>query len=126
MHVSERIEDPSICAVRLSEGLRMPPELSELLHPVDASKLHVYRLAANSDVELHYHDFDEYWGFISGHPTVTLRSPAGIVKEFILGPGDLVACLRGIEHTLRANHEVVYFQYSSVRTGEERRGHQHR
>ena len=126
MNATEKINDPAICAVRLSDGRRMPPELSELLNPVDPSRLHVYRLPAKSDVELHYHDFDEYWAFICGHPKVTLRNPAGVVRELELGPGDLVACVRGIEHTLWADHEVVYYQYSSVRTGGERGGHQHR
>ena len=37
--------------------------------------------------------------------------------------GDMVACLRGVEHTLRADHELVYYQYTSVLEGGERPGH---
>ena len=66
---------------------------------------------------------DEYWAFIEGQPVVDLKAPSGATKRFCLGPGDMVACVRGIEHTLRANHELVYYQYSSVRTGGERSGH---
>ena len=35
----------------------------------------------------------------------------------------MVACVRGVEHTLWADHELVYFQFSSVLEGDERRGH---
>jgi hypothetical protein len=60
---------------------------------------------------------------VSGSPHVTLRASSGLVREYDLEPGDLVACVRGVEHTLRAEHELVYYQYSSVLTGGERPGH---
>ena len=121
--VAGSIGDPSICVVRLGQGERVSGELAALLNPVDPATFHVYRLPARTDVELHYHDVDEYWSFIQGHPKVTLRSPQGGVREFFLEPGDMVACVRGIEHTLWADHELVYFQYSSVLQGGERPGH---
>lgn len=120
---ADEIEDPSICVVRLGRGERLSGALVRLLNPVDPSTFHVYRLPGNTEVALHYHDVDEYWSFISGRPEVTLRSPKGVVRSFLLEPGDMVACLRGIEHTLRADHELVYYQYSSVPSGGERRGH---
>ena len=123
MSIVEHLEDPAICILRLGEGQRVPAMLSRLLLPVDPSTFHVYRLPAESDVELHFHDYDEYWAFIEGHPKVDLRTPSGIHRNFDLGPGDMVVCVRGIEHTLRADHELVYYQYSSVRTGNERSGH---
>ena len=123
MNVAEQIEDPAICVARLSDGQRVPQTLYELLNPVDPSTFHVYKLPANSEVELHYHDYDEYWAFIAGHPRVTLRTPAGVVRHLDLGPGDMVACVRGVEHTLWADHELVYYQYSSIQTGGERSGH---
>jgi mannose-6-phosphate isomerase-like protein (cupin superfamily) len=112
-----------MCVARLGEGKRLPAELCALLQPVDPSTFHVYRLAGNTEVELHYHDYDEYWAFIAGHPRVTLRTPGGVMEQLDLGPGDMVACLRGVEHTLWADHELVYYQYSSVRLGGERPGH---
>ena len=121
--VADQIENPSICVVRTSRGERICGRLGELLNPVAPSTFHEYRLAANCDVKLHYHDIDEYWWFVSGCPVVTLRSVAGVKRVFELGPGDLVACVRGIEHTLRADHLVVYYQYSSVCEGGERPGH---
>lgn len=121
--VAASIHDPETCVVRMGAGERMPEILCELLNPVDPATLHVYRLPANTDVELHYHDYDEYWAFIEGHPRITLRTPGGVMREFDLGPGDMVACLRGMEHTLQADHELVYYQYSSFLSGEERPGH---
>ena len=121
--VASRIQDPGICVVRLRRGERIAGLLAELLNPVDPKTFHEYRLPANSNVELHYHDFDEYWLFTSGHPAVTLRSPSGVLRKLQLEPGDLVACVRGVEHTLWADHELVYFQYSSVLVGSERGGH---
>ncbi len=121
--VVERIEDPLLCVVRIRNGERITGLLAELLNPVDPESLHQYRLPANADVELHYHDFDEYWLFTSGHPKVTLRLPMGVTKTVPLEPGDMVACVRGVEHTLWADHELVYFQFSSLREGSERGGH---
>lgn len=124
MHApADRIQDPLICVAALGNGERVDPELARLLNPVDPASFHEYRLPAGTPVVLHYHDVDEYWLFTSGHPTVTLRSPAGSTREVKLGPGDMVACLRGIEHTLCADHELVYFQFSSVPRGGERPGH---
>lgn len=121
--VAPSIQDPEICVVRLGRGERPGPELRALLNPVDPGSFHEYRLPAGTTVELHFHDYDEYWLFVSGRPRVTLRSPSGIVRELDLGPGDLVACVRGVEHTLAADHELVYYQYSSLLTGDERPGH---
>ena len=120
---ANQIEDPSICVVRLRKGERIGGKLAGLLNPVDPASFHEFRLPPDTDVELHYHDVDEYWLFRSGHPTVTLRSPSGTTRQLKLGPGDMVACLRGVEHTLRADHELVYFQFSSVPQGGERSGH---
>jgi len=122
-HVADRIDDPLICVVRIRRGERISGELAELLHPVAPTTFHEFRMPANTDLELHYHDFDEYWWFTSGSPRVTLRSPSGVRKEIELEAGDLVACVRGVEHTLWADHELVYFQFSSVREGGERAGH---
>ena len=121
MEPAERIDDPSTCVVRLGE--RVGELLAELLNPVDMATYGVVRLPVDADVELHYHDFDEYWLFVEGHPRVTLRTPTGRIEEFVLGPGDMVACVRGVEHTLRADRELVYFQYISAKTGGERPGH---
>ncbi len=122
-NVAGSIEDPAVCVVRLSQGERVNPVLAALLRPVDPVTFHEYRLPAGTPVELHFHDFDEYWLFTAGTPLVTLRAPSGVTRQCPLEPGDMVACVRGIEHTLWADHELVYYQYSSVRVGGEREGH---
>ena len=121
--VAERIDDPLLCVVHIGKGERITGLLAELLNPVNSESFHEYRLPANADVELHYHDYDEYWLFTAGTPKVTLRLPTGVTKIVQLEPGDMVACVRGVEHTLWADHELVYFQFSSLLEGGERRGH---
>ncbi len=123
MQPAETITDPAVCIVHTGTGERPSEVLAGLLRPVNPATFHIYRLEANRDVELHYHDFDEYWWFVEGRPRVTIRLPNGVKRDFHLGPLDLVACVRGVEHTLWADHEVVYMQYSSVRLETDRKGH---
>ena len=117
------VVDPDLCVVHTRAGERIGAELAELLDPVDPSTFHEYVLAANRPVELHRHDYDEYWWFTSGRPVVTLWTEATGPREYGLGPGDLVACPRGVAHTLRADHPLVYHQFSSVRRPGARPGH---
>lgn len=114
----KKLADTGCCIIRIRQGERIGPELAALLDPVNAASFHEYRLPANTPVELHRHENDEYWWFTSGTPVVTLWSEAAGLTEYQLQPGDLVACLRGVAHTLRADHELVYFQF----TGEFRPG----
>jgi len=98
-------------------------ELSRSLDPIDPSTLHQYVLPARTNVELHGHDFDEYWWFTSGDPTVTLWTPATGERKYQLEPGDLVVLVRGMAHTLWAEHALTYFQFSSVPRPGARGGH---
>ena len=95
---TQNVDDPTLCIVRTGRGERVSQELAGLLNPVDPATFHRFRLRANADVELHCHDVDEYWWFTEGNPKVTLRSPTGVVKEFALEPGDMVACEIGRAH----------------------------
>jgi len=117
------IKDPDVCVVRIRQGERITGALAEALDPIDPRTLHEFVLPANADVELHYHDFDEYWLFTAGEPLVTLRTPNGVHRMYVLHPGDMVACVRGVAHTLKADHELVYFQFSSVRREGAKEGH---
>lgn len=117
------VKEPVECIIKLGDGERISGQLAEELDPIDPATLHQYVLPGKSDVEIHYHDVDEYWLFTSGNPKVTLRTPDGNRQEFRLKPGDMVACLRGVEHTLWADHELVYFQFSSVAREDARGGH---
>lgn len=117
------ITHPDLCVIRLRAGERMSEELAAMLDPVNIASMHEYVLPARADVELHYHDIDEYWLFTDGHPKVTLRLPDGTQKVYDLEPGDLVATLRGVEHTLYADHPLTYFQFSSKPAPGARTGH---
>lgn len=107
------ITDPSICIVRSRQHQRPSPEFAALLLPVDPASFHEQHLQPRHPVELHYHNIDEYWWFTAGHPLVTLRTASGVTREFQLGPGDMVATARGVEHTLTAPDELVYFEFNS-------------
>ncbi len=82
--------------VRLAEKERIFPQLFEILDEIDIPSFHEYVLPANTTVEIHYHDFDQYWLFREGTPEVTLRHPDGTKKVYQLEPGELVvAAYRG-------------------------------
>jgi mannose-6-phosphate isomerase-like protein (cupin superfamily) len=85
------------CVVRLGEGERISRVLEGILDEVDIASIHIYTLSPENPAGLHYHDFDEYWVFMEGATTVTLRS-GGETKQYQLGPGDLVATPKGVEH----------------------------
>jgi mannose-6-phosphate isomerase-like protein (cupin superfamily) len=117
------IENLDLCIVHTRAGERISPMLAAELDPIDPATLHEYVLAAGTPVELHHHDFDEYWWFSSGEPLVTLWTERTGAQQYHLRPGDLVACVRGVAHTLWADHPLIYFQFSSVRRPGAREGH---
>jgi len=112
-----------LCIVHTRQGERISDTLAAVLDPIDAATLHEYVLAAGTPVELHCHDYDEYWWFTSGTPIVTLWMEGSGAREYHLQAGDLVACVRGVAHTLRANHPLVYYQFSSMKRPGARMGH---
>jgi mannose-6-phosphate isomerase-like protein (cupin superfamily) len=117
------LESTDHCIIHTHRGERVGTQLAALLDPVDAATFHEYRLPPNFCVELHRHEFDEYWWFTSGTPVVTLWTEENGIREYQLEPGDMVACLRGVAHSLRADHELVYFQFFSVLRPGTREGH---
>jgi quercetin dioxygenase-like cupin family protein len=117
------IDNTDVCIIHTRTGERIGDTLAALLDPVDPATLHEYVLAAHTPVELHRHDFDEYWWFTQGEPLVTLWTETAGARQYQLHPGDLVACLRGVAHTLHADHTLVYYQFSSVRRAGAREGH---
>ena len=118
-----KFDNPDLCIIHTRAGERISPQLAALLDPVDPATFEEYVLRANTPVELHGHDFDEYWWFTGGTPRVTLWTQASGEREYQLQPGDMVACLRGVAHTLYADHDLVYFQFCSVRRPGARDGH---
>jgi mannose-6-phosphate isomerase-like protein (cupin superfamily) len=117
------IDNTDVCIIHTRAGERIGDRLAALLDPVDPATLHEYVLPPQTPVELHRHDFDEYWWFTQGEPVVTLWTESSGARQYQLHPGDLVACLRGVAHTLHAEHTVVYHQFSSIRRPGAREGH---
>src|SRR5579862_216782 len=117
------IDDLDLCIVHTRAGARISAAMAAVLDPIDPATLHEYVLPAGTEVELHRHDFDEYWWFTSGEPVITLWTEAAGARQYHLHPGDLVACVRGVAHTLRADHPLTYYQFSSVRRPGAREGH---
>jgi len=117
------VSNTDLCVVKLRSDERISKTLADLLDPIDMMSMHEYTLPPRSDVELHYHDFDEYWLFNEGQATVTLNLPVGTTKAYHLKPGDLVATVRGVAHTLCADHTLRYTQWNGMIRPDARTGH---
>jgi mannose-6-phosphate isomerase-like protein (cupin superfamily) len=112
-----------VCVIRLSKGERISAELTEVLDEVSIASIHSFAVPPERPTGLHYHDFDEYWLFTEGTTTVTLRLPDGTKKEYEIGPYDLIATPKGVEHGHIPNETVKGFEFvSRIRPGA-RQGH---
>lgn len=73
-------------------------------------------------LEVHYHDFDEYWFIVNGH---TQAQTDGIT--FDLGPGDLIATARGYEHGMpNPGEQIMGIAFEPELGPGQRKGHLHR
>jgi len=112
------LKTPDLCVIRLKKGERMSSELAEILDEVNIASIHAFEVPPERPTELHYHDFDEYWLFTEGTTKVTLRLPDGTMEEYAIGPGDLIATPKGVEHGHIPNEAVKGFEFSSkIRPG---------
>jgi len=112
-----------VCVIRLGKGERISEELAEVLDEVNISSIHAFEVPAERPTELHYHDYDEHWLFTEGATTLTLRLPDGTKKEYEIGPYDLVATPKGVEHGHIPKGTVKGLQFvSEIRQGA-RMGH---
>ena len=117
----EQDEEPrrhlDACIIKLGEGEHIPRDLADILDEVDIASIHIYTLSPENPAGLHYHDFDEYWVFMEGTTTVTLRFE-GETRRYQVGPGDLVATPRGVEHGHSPQTPTRYLQFTSrIRAG---------
>ena len=74
-------------------------------------------------VELHFHDCEEFWFVLKGKARVVTEG-----EEHVVGPGDVVCTHRGDEHAIV---EIVEAPYTQVwiecnLRGKQRKGHLHR
>lgn len=114
------------CVIRLSKGESISPELAEILQEVNVASIGSFVVPPEHPTELHYHDFDEYWLFTEGTTTVTLRLPDGTKKEYEIGPYDLIATPKGVEHGHIPNEAVTGLQFVSKIEPGARQGHLYR
>jgi mannose-6-phosphate isomerase-like protein (cupin superfamily) len=117
------VTNPDLCVVHSHLGDRISPELAKVLEPVEPATLHLYRFAKDRKLELHGHDVDEYWWFISGTPLVTLWTRYTGARDYQCGPGDLIVLVRGMAHSFRADHDLVYHQFHTKYPPGARVGH---
>ncbi len=120
---SETTTGLDACIIRLGRGERVSAELAGTLDEVDVRSIHIYKLSPDNPAGLHYHDFDEYWLFIEGTTTVTLRSEDGTTRHYQAGAGDLIATPRGVEHGHAPRTLTRYIQFSSKIKPGSRQGH---
>lgn len=109
-----------------SNGATKPGDQAQLLHATGnwegLPHIGVFWAWPGTPLELHYHDFDEYWFIVSGH---TEGQTDGQVHR--LGPGDLVATASGYEHGMPDVAELVTgVCFEPALTPDQRKGHLHR
>lgn len=91
-------------------------------HWRETTILTIFQVRPDKELELHYHDGDEYWLFYRGHGKATSEG-----VEYDLGPGDMVATGMGDEHGMPATGEIVEaVAFETALHGARRRGHLHR
>ncbi|HMS36448.1 MAG TPA: hypothetical protein PKA93_04730 [Arachnia sp.] len=109
-----------------STGATKPGDQAQLLYATGewegTPHIGVFWAWPHTPLEVHYHDFDEYWFIVSGH------SPGetdGVDYEF--GPGSLIATARGYEHGMPEVGELVMGVCFEPALGpDQRKGHLHR
>jgi len=121
--INMTLKTTDLCVIRLRKGERISAELADVLDEVNIASIHAFEVPPERPTELHYHDFDEYWLFTGGSTTMTLRLPDGTMKEYEIGPGDLIATPKGVEHGHIPKEAVRGFEFSSKIKPGARGGH---
>lgn len=100
--------------ILLNEQERFP-DWSEVSH------YGINTLQQGDEVELHYHNCNEYWIIISGRGTCTTEG-----DTYEIGPGDMVLTKKGDEHSLIVTEDMVAVYFYGEREPGEPIGHLHR
>lgn len=78
-------------------------------------------LEAGAELELHFHDCNEYWIIVEGKGLATSEG-----VEYELGPGDMLLTKAGDEHSLVVTEKMVAIYFYGVMPPGGRTGHLHR
>jgi mannose-6-phosphate isomerase-like protein (cupin superfamily) len=81
----------------------------------------INHLDIDQEVELHYHDCNEYWIIISGRGICTTEG-----DTYEIGPGDMVLTKKGDEHSLVVTEAMTAVYIYGVMQLGGRYGHLHR
>jgi mannose-6-phosphate isomerase-like protein (cupin superfamily) len=88
----------------------------------DTPHVGVFWAWPDTPLEVHYHDFDEYWFIVHGH---TQGQTDGTTYQ--LKAGDLVATARGYEHGMPTPGEAITgVAFEPALGPDQRKGHLHR
>ncbi|MGZ9583366.1 cupin domain-containing protein [Paenibacillus marinisediminis] len=91
------------------------PEWSEV------SQYGINMLKVGQEVELHYHNCNEYWIIISGRGTCTTEG-----DTYEIGPGDMVLTKEGDEHSLIVTEDMIAVYLYGIMPADGVIGHLHR
>lgn len=78
-------------------------------------------LKVGQEVELHYHDCNEYWIIVSGRGRCTTEG-----DSYEIGPGDMVLTKQGDEHSLIVTEKMTAIYIYGVLPPGGKIGHFHR
>jgi mannose-6-phosphate isomerase-like protein (cupin superfamily) len=116
--------DPRMFAVNHAGGEKLADTVARMLDPVDTATFHAWNLAKTKFPELHYHGYDEYWLWTKGRSMLQVRLPDGRSNAFEIGPGWIVYCVRGVEHSHAPIEDWSCFEcISMVREGVQKGKH---
>jgi len=117
---------PRMFAVDHGAEAVIPSPVARLLDPVDAGSMHYWALEKGKFPELHFHEHDEHWIWSRGRTRVTIRLPDGRSDSFEIGPGWIVYCVRGVEHSHEPLEDWACFECLGALREGARTGHLHR
>lgn len=115
--------EPEMFIVDHGAGEQPDERIQRLKSPLDGDGLHCWFLAKEKATALHYHDYDEYWAWMKGRSVVTIRLPDGRSGKFEVGPGQVVHCVRGVEHGHEPLEDWGCYEWRSVIEPDARKGH---
>jgi mannose-6-phosphate isomerase-like protein (cupin superfamily) len=115
--------EPGMFAVNHAAGEKLSDAISQWLDPVNTNSVHYWNLEKKVSTAIHYHDFDEYWLWNKGRTALTIRLPDGRRETFIIGPGWVVYCVRGVEHGHSPYEDWGCYELTSEKREDTREGH---
>lgn len=86
----------------------------------EVSKYGVNTLEPGDEVELHFHDCNEFWIIAEGRGVATSEG-----ERYELGPGDMLLTKAGDSHSLVVNERMVAIYFYGVMPAGGRSGHLH-